>query len=242
VQGLFYRPAGAVSGFFGDLRELTIVYKENRELRRILALYARDRARLNTLEEDNARLKEQLAFTDRQKKLNDYIFHIAQVLSADPDPYNSTVRINLGSRDGIRKDMAVVSDKGLLGVVDAVSDFSSIVQLITSADIRSNATKGVSATVEGKVDKSFGIIESFDRQTGMLLMTGIYQEDPLQVGDTVVTSGKGFIFPRNLVIGTVVERYVGSLGITETAEIDPAADFEDLREVFVVEDPGLVEG
>lgn len=239
VQGLVYKPMRSVVGFMEDIRRLKTVYEENQALRLTLSQYARDTARLNDLEAENERLKEALQFTERQKKENDYIYRIAEVIAESPDRYNRTVKINLGEKDGIRVDMAVMTVDGLIGRVVSVAPFTSNVQLITDLNEESGAVKSFAATVQGNESQSFGMIERYNVEDGTLLMTKIEQTDPLKVGDIVVTSGLGELFPEGIVIGTVIDRKVGDFGLTHTATIKPAAEFTHLREVFVVEVPAF---
>lgn len=239
TQGLLYKPAAKIAGFFEDIRNLKQVYEENKVLKHTLALYARDRALLNTLEYENERLMEMLNFTEAQKKLNNYTWHVAQVVAYSTDPYNHTLRINLGAQDGIVDNMAVATTQGLIGRTIRVSEFHSIVQLISNIDEQTNDTKAIAATVEGKEHVSYGIIEKYDPEEGVLYMTKISQDDPLAVNDIVVTSGLGQVFPKGIVIGTVVERDVGEYGITHVAKIKPAAELGRIREVFVIEVPEI---
>jgi len=73
----------------------------------------------------------------------------------------------------------------------------------------------------------------------MLQMTKIDENDTMAPGDTVITSGLGNVFPRGIVIGTVMNRQVGDYGLTQKATIAPAAKFDHLREVFVVVVPDV---
>ncbi len=239
TQNLVYRPMRSITGFFEDVGNLKVVYEENQALRITLAQYARDAARLNDLEAENERLKEALGFTERQKQLNDYTYRIAQVVSESPDRYNRVVKINLGELDGMKPDMAVMTVDGLIGRIVRVSRFTSNVQLITDLSDESGSVKGISATVLGHESESFGMIEDFNAEQGTLIMTKIDQNDKLKPGDTIITSGLGELFPRGIVIGTVLERGVGDFGLTHTATIRPAAGFSRLREVFVIEVPSV---
>lgn len=239
TQGLLYKPAARIAGFFEDVRNLDRIYEENKVLKRTLAQSAKDRARLNTLEYENERLQTLLNFTERQRQLNNYTFHVAQVVSYSTDPYNQTFRINLGSQDGITDNMAVATHEGLIGRTMRVSEFHAIVQLISNIDEQTNDTKAIAATVEGKEHASYGIIEKYDADEEVLYMTKINQDDPLAVGDTIVTSGLGQVFPKGIVIGTVVERDVGEYGITHVAKVKPAAQLGHIREVFVIEVPEM---
>ena len=68
-------------------------------------------------------------------------------------------------------------------------------------------------------------------------MTKISANDPIKVGDTVLTSGLGRVFPEGLVVGKVESLQDSDIGLTRTASIKLAADFDHLSEVFVVQSP-----
>ncbi|MFC5529282.1 rod shape-determining protein MreC [Cohnella yongneupensis] len=238
AQGVLYRPVGAVADFFRDIGRLSDVYKENELLRQTVAQYTQDQIRFNSLEAENKRLQEALNFTDRQKQLDNYRYLIAQVVGTTSNPYEKTIKINLGSRDGVKAEMAVTTTDGLVGIVSHVSTFTSTVKLVTDLDESSSKGMPVSATVLGKETQSFGIIQ-YDEESGTLQMTKIDERDPLAVGDKVITSGLGNVFPKGIVIGTVESRQVGDFGLTHTAIITPSAKFDHLREVFVVVVPDV---
>ncbi len=234
VQGALYRPVAAVAEFIGDLGRLSDVYQENVKLRQTLAQYAKDQIKYNFIEADNERLMEELEFTQRQKQLYDYRYLIAQVVGSSSNPLDKTIRINLGARDGIKPEMAVATTDGLVGLISRVSEFTSTVEPIIGLDAESPQGVQVAATIFGKEKQSFGIIDAYDTATGMFQMTKIDENDPMAIGDTVITSGLGNVFPRGIVIGTVTNRQVGDYGLTQKATIEPAAKFDHLREVFVV--------
>lgn len=240
LQEWLYRPAGYVSGLVHDLSHLREVYKENEQLRIAAAAYARDSIKYNFMESKLKTLEEDLKFTERQKQLDNYKYLIAQVIAVSNDPYNGTIRINLGSKDGIKPDMVVVTNKGLVGLTSRVDPFYSSVMPITKLNVNSVDTKQIAATVLsslGKEKESFGIVDNYDPETGKLSMSKISEHDPLKKGDTIITSGLGNVFPRGIVIGTVDSSQVGDFGLTYTATITPAADFDHLTEVFVVQMP-----
>ncbi|MDF2713934.1 MAG: rod shape-determining protein MreC [Paenibacillus sp.] len=237
VQGWLNKPARAVAGFFEDVHRISVLYEENRQMKLSLTQYAKDTARLNDLEAQNKRLKDALGFTERQQQSNKYKYRIAEVYASSPDPFNNTIVINLGEKDGIKPNMAVMSVEGLIGRIVDVSPFYSNVQLIT--DLDSNSTKAIAVTIKGRENDSFGILEGYDRDKGMLVMNKIPKTDNLTTGDVVVTSGVGQLFPRGIEIGEVFSRDEGEFGITHTALIKPFASFNHLREVFVIEVPEL---
>ncbi|MFM9330835.1 rod shape-determining protein MreC [Paenibacillus mesotrionivorans] len=246
TQGWLYKPARYAAGFFRDVEDLKNTYKENKQLKKTLTHYAQDTMRLNMLEAQNKHLQEILGFTERQKNADNYQYMVAEVVSVSPDPYSNTVNINLGSLDGIKENMAVMSVEGLIGRVSRVSNFTSSVQLLVDMNAESGGSaerqleKGISATVLGKEDLVFGTIDYYSNEEQGLVMTRIDQrsEMKLEPGDVVVTSGLGQIFPKGLVIGVVSEKRVGDFGINYLATVKPkATDFRHLREVLVVKVP-----
>ncbi|MBP1938320.1 rod shape-determining protein MreC [Paenibacillus sediminis] len=241
VQYVFYRPAGYIAGFFEDISTLRSLYEENEQLKTALAHYTRDKAKYNYIEQENERLKNDLHFTEEQRNKYNYEYRIAQVVSVNNDPNNRTLVIDLGARDGVKQNMSVTSAEGLVGIVSQVSNFTSTVKLLTSMDAKDPNSKAIAATALGKENDSFGMIESYDQASGTFIMTKIKETDPLQKGDTIVSSGIGGVFPRGMVIGTVVSRQVGDFGLTNTAQIKPAADFSDWKELFVVFTPEVKE-
>ncbi|WP_234340218.1 rod shape-determining protein MreC [Gorillibacterium timonense] len=248
TQTIFNRPARFVANLVQDIRDIRTIYAENKTLRLTLTQYSRDTMKLNELEAQNLRLKDLLGFTEKQKAANNYRYHPAEVIAYSSDPYSKVITVNVGARDGVKKDMAVISVEGLVGRVMDASDFTSNVQLLTAIDSlnatdsesdkasATTPTKGISATVKGKESDSFGVV-SYDPETGLLIMSKISPSDPVAKGDTIVTSGIGGVFPKGIVIGTVLSKEVDKLGLNYIAYVQPAADFVHLREVLIVEKP-----
>ncbi|GGG74292.1 rod shape-determining protein MreC [Paenibacillus radicis (ex Gao et al. 2016)] len=234
AQSLFYKPAGIIAGFFEDIRNLRTIHEENEQLKLMAAAYARDKINYNFIEQENKRFKEELDFTERQEQLYNYKYRIAQVVAVNNDTSNRTMVINLGSKNGIKKNMAVTTVDGLIGLVSEVRPFTSTVMPITELDEKSPNSNLIAATILGKID-SFGIISSYNQETDRLMMTKIDEKDKMIVDDVVITSGLGNVYPRGLVIGTVENKQVGDFGLTYTASVKLAAKFDHLTEVFVVE-------
>ncbi|WP_238327643.1 rod shape-determining protein MreC [Paenibacillus gorillae] len=234
AQSLFYKPAGIIAGFFEDIRNLRTIHEENEQLKLLAAAYARDKINYNFIEQENKRFKEELDFTERQEQLYNYKYRIAQVVAVNNDTSNRTMVINLGSKNGIKKNMAVTTVDGLIGLVSEVRPFTSTVMPITELDEKSPNSNLIAATILGKLD-SFGIISSYNQETDRLMMTKIDEKDKMIVDDVVITSGLGNVYPRGLVIGTVENKQVGDFGLTYTASVKLAAKFDHLTEVFVVE-------
>ncbi len=234
VQGVFYKPASYIAGFFEDISNLGELHEENQELKLTAAQYMMQQASYNDLVQENKRLKKQNKFTENQLAQNQFDLHIANVTSVDNDEDTGTIIVDLGSKDGVRKDMPVISLQGMVGIVSQTSNYHATVKLLTTLDPLDPNSKAIAATAVGKENQSFGMVESYDKATGMLTMTQIKEDDPLKRGDTIVSSGSGGLFPKGMIIGEVISRQVGDFGLTNTATIDPSADFKNWKEVFVV--------
>ncbi|MFX3634907.1 MAG: rod shape-determining protein MreC [Candidatus Pristimantibacillus sp.] len=236
AQQWFYKPAGLIAGFFEDIRDLRTIREENEQLKLTVAAYARDKINYNFIQKENERYEKELKFTERQKQMySNYNYRIAQVVAVNSDTYNPTMVINLGSKDGIKPNMAVTTVDGLVGLVSEVRPFTSTVMPITGIDETSPTSNSIAATILGREDESFGIISGYNQETDRLLMTKIDEDDKMIVDDVVITSGLGNVYPRGIVIGTVQNKQVGDFGLTLTASVKLAAKFDHLTEVFVVQ-------
>ncbi|WP_174703756.1 rod shape-determining protein MreC [Paenibacillus bovis] len=234
VQGVFYKPASYIAGFFEDISNLGELHEENQELKITAAQYLMQQASYNDLVQQNKLLQKELKFTTNQLAQNQFDLHVANVTSVDNDEDTGTIVVDLGSKDGVRKDMPVISLDGMVGIVSQTSNYHSTVKLLTTLDPLDPNSKAIAATAVGKENQSFGMVESYDKATGMLTMTQIKEDDPLKKDDIIVSSGSGGLFPKGMIIGKVISRQVGDFGLTNTATIDPSADFKNWKEVFVV--------
>lgn len=241
VQQIIYVPAGAIAGFFQDIRQLDELYEENEKFRMLAAAYARDKVEYNFIKSENERLKEGLKFTEHQMEMNDYTFMIAQVISVNNDANNRTININLGSKHGVEKNMAVVTVDGLVGIVNSVSPFTASITPYTELSSVAANFNAISATAMGKESESFGILSDYNAEQERILMTKIGENDPMDEGDVIITSGLGNIYPRGLRVGEVESLKVGDFGLTYVATIKPFVNLNQLTEVFVVSVPQNVD-
>ncbi|NJJ41674.1 rod shape-determining protein MreC [Paenibacillus apii] len=238
VQNLFYKPAGFIAGFFEDIGNLKDLAEENERLKIIAAQYIREKAQYNAIAAENEQYKKLLHFTQSQSNKYNYEYHYAQVVSLTTEPSNNTLVIDLGARDGVKPNMSVISEKGMVGIISQVSNFTSTVKLLTMMDNSDpNSQPPIASTVLNKINQSFGMVERYDQQTGRLIMTRIDEKDPIAKDDIVISSGLGGLYPRGLTIGTVESVGVGEFGLTKTAVIKPAAEFEDWKQLLVVFTP-----
>jgi rod shape-determining protein MreC len=169
---------------------------------------------------ENKRLKELLQFggeIDLQKVL-------AQIIAWDANSDFKVLRINKGKADGIELQSSVVTSVGLVGYIFRLTDHYA--DIITVLDPNNR----VDALVERT--RSHGIVEGYSRNRAV--MKYLAGTEPVILGDLVLSSGLGNIYPKGLKIGKITKVERESYGITQTIEIEPVVNFSTLEEVVVL--------
>ena len=187
-------------------------------------------AEVEELRAKNVELEEDAQTAERLQELLDLqdVYNLqstaAHIISESTDSWSATVTIDKGTLSGLTVGMPVTSSSGILGQIIECSASTSTVRLITdenssvSAMLQSTRVQGM---VEGSVD-------------GQLYLTLIPSSSTVEVGDVVVTSGLGGVFPKGLPIGEVtsVESTSGASYLTITVE--PYSSAENNEEVLVI--------
>ena len=186
------------------------------------------------LAEENAMLRKQLSVVydttactyDIQD--NDTLFEYipAQVVNNSTNQANNYLIINKGKRDGIERDMSVISSEGIVGVVTDVSrNYASVMSLLHSKSVvgvRFKNNQEIARLIWETNNYHYGIVE--DIPTHIVL----------QKGDTILTSSHSNIFPEDLMVGTVEEFYPTAVDALNRAKIRYATDFSTLRHIYVI--------
>ncbi len=148
----------------------------------------------------------------------------ARVIGRDPSRWFSSVLIDRGARDGVRRNDPVISADGVVGRVIEVTPTASRVLLI------SDSRSAVGVIVQRSRDA--GVVEG--KGGGMLQLNYLSREATVRVGDLVVTSGLGGVFPRGLVIGKVARMIREEGALLQEAVIEPATPLDRLEELLVI--------
>ena len=220
VQNLFTHSMQSVTDTIDNYLFLAGVSEENERLKK----------EIDKLIQQNNDLNEQLRQRDRVDELVDYRQGrrlksvLATVIGRDTTQWARVVFINKGTQDGLRENLAVVTHAGVVGHVIQAGVNTSKVMLIVD---------GRSA-----VDTLFG----YDRISGVVVGTGMEFCEmkyvpitaDINVGDQVLSSGLGGIYPKGLVVGTVISISKATQGLFQEITISPSADFGRLEEVLVL--------
>ncbi|TYA74868.1 rod shape-determining protein MreC [Seonamhaeicola marinus] len=124
-----------------------------------------------------------------------YKFYTANVIKNSYSKVDNILTINRGESDNIKQDFGVITSKGIVGIIDKTSNgFATVISIL-------NTTSSISA--ELKNTGHFGSLEWDGNNPEIVQLTDIPINASIHKGDTIITSGKSSIFPRNIPIGTV---------------------------------------
>lgn len=166
-------------------------------------------------------LEELLGFAQASTQ-NSYVG--SMVIGRDPNPFLHYIIIDKGTDDGLRKDMPVITQAGLVGRVDAVIANAARVQLISDPNSVVNVTiqnQKINAQLNGSL-------------TGEINLEMIPQDIVIQPGDVVLTSGLGGSFPANILIGQIISVRKLENDLFQSATVQPVVDFAELQAVLVI--------
>jgi rod shape-determining protein MreC len=219
------------SGFTSGVRGTTSMYlnlmgikkdnmrmqRENEELRAQLGA-------LTELKLENERLNQLLQF-----KLNTKMRLLAsKVIARDLSPDHEWIRINRGYRQGLRKQMGVITVQGVVGYV--LSTEMDTAQILVVTD-RSAALDALVQRTRAR-----GLVSGKDSNS--IRLRYLERADDVAVGDAVVTSGMNGSFPKGFPVGKVTSVRKTDFGISQEALVEPVVMPSNLEEVFVVLDSG----
>ncbi len=226
IQSFSVKASNSIIDFFERVFSSTDLDKENEQLKVQLAQYEIIENELNTLREENARLKNLLNYTDITEN---YSYVTANVIGKSQGVWFSEFTLNAGRNDGVKENQAVVNAQGLVGRVSSVSANTCKVTSII------DSTSDVSVMVERTRDYGFarGILNIDEKEK--LELYYLPSGYDLVPGDNILTSGIGGIFPKGIIVGTVTEVSRANENTEDrNAIIQPAVDFLRLEEVMIV--------
>lgn len=196
------------------------VSEENEKLKQEIGKLIRQNNELREELRQKARLGDLMEYQE-ERQLKSVV---ATVIGRDATQWARVVFINKGTQDGIKENLAVVTNRGVVGHVIQAGLNTSKVMLI----------------VDGR--SSVDTLFSYDRISGIVVGTGMefceMKYVPItaevNVGDQIVSSGLGGVYPKGLVVGTVISITKATQGLFQEITIAPSADFGRLEEVLVL--------
>lgn len=194
---------------------------ENRALRQELLLKNTDLQLLGQFKQENNRLRELLGSPLRQDEQK----MVTQVMSSGTDPYSDQVVIDKGSNNGVYEGQPVISDRGVVGQVVAVSKLTSRVLLICDTS---------HALPIQVLRNDIRVIAAGSGCTDDLLLEHLPSNTDIRVGDVLVTSGLGGRFPEGYPVAVVSSVKVDNQRAYTVIQARPTADLQRLRYLLLL--------
>jgi rod shape-determining protein MreC len=154
---------------------------------------------------------------------------LANVIARDPANWWQTIQIDVGSRDGVQVDMAVLTTDGLVGRVSSVNPYNSQVALVGNPNCK------VSAIIESTRETGVILGAASPLDNSLVTMSYLSANSSLKPGSKVTTSGLGGIFRPGIVVGQIAEdAHVVDFGLMTETRVKLAANLGALEEVWVL--------
>jgi len=186
--------------------------------------------RLATLEEENLQLREALVASGRLERIAEMRdeFEIpmlpAELVGVDVSAWFRAALLDRGREHGVHAGMPVISEHGLVGLATATSRSAAKIMLLIDPQ----------SAVDGVLQRSRarGIVRGI--RDDALEFEFVARQGDVRVGDELITSGLGGVYPKGLRIGEVIEVEPSASEMLQTAIVRPAVDFGRLEQVFVM--------
>lgn len=224
VQSPVTTVSSSLTGYFQSIANLRTAQDENSELKQRVQELEVQITQKEELTAENERLKSLLDLKEKSQ----YNVLTARIIGRDPSVWFDSSIINRGSLDGVKLNMPVVTDGGIIGRVTAVSPLTAQVDLIT------HDKSGVGAVIgEVGVSNSLGTIRGTSKRD-ILEMRYVPGSVEVKIGDIVSTTGQDGIYPAGLKVGVIVEVRSGSATTPHQIFLQPSAKINSMQEVGVL--------
>lgn len=216
--------SSAATNYFSSISNLRSAQSENDLLKQKIQELEVEVQNSKSLAGENERLKGLLQLKDE----GNYKILGAQIIGRDPSAWFDSSIINRGSLDGIKLNMPVVTDGGLVGRIIQVSPLTAQIALITKEKSGLGAVVGALGT-----SNALGVVSGNGKKE-ILEMGYVPGSIEIKVGESVYTTGQDGIYPPNLKLGEVVEIRAGSATVAQQIYIQPSAKLSSMQEVAVL--------
>lgn len=227
AQKVFSYCTDAVDGFTSFFTEFDRVVEENNELRKEINQL---RDRISDAEEAEVMNEWLFNYLELKREHTDFKFTEAVVYAREGGNYATVFMLDKGKAQGIKKDMPVVTNEGIVGYICEVgTTWSKAVTFLESGTALGAYVQR--SGVEGVIEGSFILAEQ-----GVCKMSFLAEEADIKVGDRILSSGYGSIYPRDLVIGIVEKIEKDSSTRSVNVTVKPTASLDDLTKLMVITD------
>ena len=214
-----------------SLRQFDVLEEENRNLRAENVRLQTEIRQMDYLRTENDRFREMLAFRDQQA----FRLLACRVIERDASNWWNSVLVDRGWNDdpNLAQDQPVVTPRGVVGKTGTVGRSTTRVMLLSDENCKVSVlteSAGARGILLGDTPLNGG--------SPLCRMTFVTRESKFSVGERVLTTGLGGTFPPNLLVGTVTEApsltSEKNSGLYREGKVTPAAELNDLREMFIL--------
>jgi len=225
IQRLLREAGNELRSASGAVEDSTTLRERAEQLEKTVAQLTVENLRLKEIEAENVRLRSLLQFRDVHPSTTYKGGQlVGRIVANEPGNLVQSILIDIGSNNGIEAGMPVVTELGLVGRVTEVYSNAARVLLIT------DSSSNVNAMLQNT--RLRGILRGRAGQSP--IMDYLPQDQPILVGDIVVTSGEGGRFPIGIPVGQVVEVEQNDVEMFQQAIVRTTVDFDTLETVLVV--------
>ena len=226
LQKIVYGANNKLKGFVDFLLNFSEVKEENERLTSANIELENKLLEYNKFKEENERLREVFKLTESK---SNYTYLGTNIIGYSGGNFLNGYVIDKGEKDGIAKDMVVVSDKGLVGQVSSTGSNWAIVETLISPNIavsvKTDNTTGSTGILKGYKD---------NKNNNIVKVENIPLDSTIKEGDVILTSGLGLVYPKEIRVGEVISIETDNVKVMKSATVKPYVDFDSLEELFIV--------
>ena len=198
---------------------------ENEALKAQIAEMEDEARQADSYQRENQRLRNMLDLTSVRE---DFVLVDAYIIAWSSTDWSSTITINKGTNAGIGLDMCAITDNGeVVGLVTEVGSNFAVIKTVLDSSLEISATIAASG-YRGMVTGGYS-----DGRKDLLKMDYLPSGSIIRNNDQVVTSGST-VYPRNLIMGHIIDADFDETGVAKYAILEPAADMGRLEQVFII--------
>lgn len=232
VQGVLTPVRSAANGlasqaekFYSYMFRYEALAAENEMLKEQIAKMEDDARRAESVSRENDQLR---ALNNLKSNHVDYEFVDAYIISWSTNDWSNTFTIGRGTSSGIEPGMCAVTANGeVVGLVTEAGTNYAVVKTVLDSSLEISAviaSSGYSGMVQGAY---------ITGQEDYLRMNYVSSAAIMRNNDQVVTSGST-VYPRNLIVGYIIDAGFENTGVAKYAILQPAADIDSLEQVFII--------
>lgn len=214
LTGGVYNSVNNISEYFSLKSQNKILTEENNRLKSILY---------------NSSFKGDTSFIDSTKFFGLYKFTPANIIKNSYSLQNNILTLNRGKNDSIKQDFGVISSKGIIGIIDKTStNYATVISVL-------NTASQISAQL--KRSNHYGSLKWDGASHEFVQLVDIPKiaESYLNIGDTIVTSGRSSIFPKGILIGSIQDFQLDDAENFYTLNVKLFNDMTNIEHVHIIE-------